>query len=100
LHSAQIVAPLAAEKEPAAHSVHAEPLRKLPARHVAVPAKVTPPGPSVHVVLATELPSAKQRREAPSNVTAGVAKEYVAVVAVVSVAVAVAAVQPSDGVPE
>lgn len=60
-----VVAPAAAENEPAGHATHAEPLRKEPAWQTAVPAIVTPPDMSIHDDVAAEdadAPSAKQRK--------------------------------------
>ena len=62
--SAHDVAPAATEKRPAGHVAHADPLRKDPARHDAVPAKVTPPDLRVHDEETVDddiAPSAKQR---------------------------------------
>jgi hypothetical protein len=45
----------------------------LPALHVAVPAKVTPPLPSTHLLLGTVLPTAKQSIAFASYAVVGVA---------------------------
>jgi hypothetical protein len=58
-------APAAAEKEPAGHCAHAEPLRALPALQTALPESVAPPAPSDHVMPGALLPSAKQSSAAP-----------------------------------
>jgi len=55
--------------------VQVEPLRKLPALHVAVPEKLTPRLPRIQLVLATVLPSAMQSSVCPSYAVEGVAKE-------------------------
>jgi hypothetical protein len=55
----------AADHAPAGHVAQLEPLRKDPARHDAVPAKVTPPDLRVHEDVATvdaDAPSAKHRK--------------------------------------
>jgi hypothetical protein len=56
--------------------VQVEPLRKLPALHVAVPEKLTPRLPRIQLVLAAVLPSAIQSSVCPSYAVEGVAKEY------------------------
>jgi len=73
--------------------VQAEPLRKLPALHVAVPEKLTPWGPRNQLVVATELPSAMQRSACPSNAAVGVEKENTEVDVSVSVGVDAATAQ-------
>ncbi len=58
------VAPAATEKRPAGHVAHADPLRKDPGWHDAVPANVTPPDKRVHddvAVVDDTAPSARQR---------------------------------------
>ena len=77
--SVHVVAPESAAYDPEAQAVQVEPLRKLPALHVAVPEKPTPWGPRIQLVLATELPSAMQRRACPSKAVAGVENEYTVV---------------------
>jgi len=63
-HSVHVDAPAAIEYDPAGHVAHAEPLRKDPGWHDAVPAKVAPPDRRVHedeIVEDDIAPSAKQR---------------------------------------
>jgi len=66
----------AADHEPAGHDAHVEPLRNEPARHTAVPAKVTPPDVSVQADAAADdadAPSAKQRTLPVARLSASVA---------------------------
>jgi len=63
-HKTHDCAPADAEKEPAGHALHVEPLRKKPALHVAVPTNTTPVAVMDHQSLANAgpvIPAAKQR---------------------------------------
>ena len=74
-HSVHDVA-AAADHEPAGHAPHVEPLRKEPAWHTAVPAKVTPPERRDHAEPAADdadAPSAKQRTLPVARLSASVA---------------------------
>jgi hypothetical protein len=93
VQSVHVVAPVEVAKDPAAQGVHVEPLKKLPALHVAVPEKLTPRLPRIQLVLATVLPSAMQRSTCPSYAVEGVAKEYTVEATEDSVGDSVAATQ-------
>lgn len=97
VHSMHDVAPAEVANDPGAQGVHRDPLKKLPALHVAVPEKLTPWGPRIQLVLATVLPSAMQRRACPSKEAEGVGNEYTDVGVAESAGDDAATVQPGLG---
>ena len=100
VHSVHAVAPEEVAYDPWAQGVHADPLKKLPALHVAVPEKLTPWEPRIQLVLATVLPSAMQRSACPSKEVDGVENEYTEVEVEESAGDDVATVQPGLGARE